>query len=413
MGIPKRKTDIEVFGQPKKVTMRNNRLDLLKKIVDKDVYLPDSILHEDLDMGMLVFVKKNFVVNSNGEQIPIIPKILTIQRWSEFENNWEFTDDEHNIKLPFISVIRKPDVQPGSNPVVQKTIPERLNFYYSSKLTWDGNQLGGEVYKIPQPVIVDISYDVNIICNRFTDLNSFNQKVLQKFSSRQAYTQIKGHYIPIILESINDNNKIIEIDERRFFYQTYKFKMMGYLIDSNEFEVKPAINRMFIVNEFIDAKKQRKQINKSIDIEVVTLPGDGMQTSFSVGETIGMLFSVSINGLLQERDVNFYHIANTSKITFPSPPNDGSTIQITYYKNKKSFILDYSGKILNISTEHFTYDGSTLIFTLSNIISTVINVDINGLQQDETDGYDIEESNKIKLLYGPVLGSRIGITYLH
>lgn len=411
MSLPKRKNNINVYDKTKNIT--NNRSELLNKIIDNDTYLPDSILHDDLDLGMLEYVKTHFVIISDGVQIPIIPKILTIQRWSEFENNWEFTDDEDNIKLPFISVIRKPDVQPGTNPSIQRTIPERANFYYSSKLTWDGIQLGGEVYKIPQPVAIDISYDVNIVCNKFTDLNKLNQKILQKFSSRQSYTIVKGHYIPIVLDSVNDNTSMDTIDGRRFYLQTYKFTLLGYLVDSDEFEVKPAISRLFIMNEFIKEKSNRKQINKTIDIEVVSLPCDGIQTSFSVGETIGMLFSVSLNGLLQDRDVDFYHISYTSKISFVSPPSEGSVVQITYYKNRQSVVLDNSGKVLQLNTQHFTYDGSTLEFLLSNTINVVINVDINGLQQEETVAYDIIGQNTIKLLQSPVLGSRIGVTYLH
>ena len=29
------------------------------------------------------------------------------------------------------------------------------------------------------------------------ELNQFNKTIMQKFSSRQAYTFVKGHYIPI------------------------------------------------------------------------------------------------------------------------------------------------------------------------------------------------------------------------
>jgi hypothetical protein len=204
-------------------------------------------------MGMLEFVKSNFIINSDGEKIPIIPKILTIQRWAEFSNNWEFSDEDGNMQLPFIAVIRKPDVQPGTNPITQRTIPDRKTFYYASVPTWNGTQMGADIYKIPQPVAVDITYEVTIVCNKFRDLNRFNKIVLQKFSSRQAYTTVKGHYIPIILDTIDDSTPMDTIDGRRFYIQNYKFTMLGFLIDKEEFEVKPAISRFFLMNEFIQA----------------------------------------------------------------------------------------------------------------------------------------------------------------
>ena len=267
MAIPKRKNNINVYeteeSRPGQKII-NRRQELLDRITKSDSYLPDSILHDDLDMGMLDFVKTNFIVNSDGEKIPIIPKILTIQRWAEFSNNWQFSDDDGNIKLPFIAVIRKPEVQLGTNPVTQRTIPDRKTFYYASVPTWNGTQLGADVYKIPQPVAVDISFEVTIVCTKFRDLNKFNKTVLQKFSSRQAYTTVKGHYIPIILDSIDDGTPMDTLEGRRFYLQNYKFTMLGFLIDSEEFEVKPAISRFLLMNEFVKSNNiQKKFINKN------------------------------------------------------------------------------------------------------------------------------------------------------
>jgi hypothetical protein len=96
MGIPKRKNDIEIY-KGKELTER--RQQLLDRITKSDSYLPDSILHDDLDGGMLDFVKENLKVVSDGSQIPVIPKILTIQRWGEISNNWNFNNSTNDKKL--------------------------------------------------------------------------------------------------------------------------------------------------------------------------------------------------------------------------------------------------------------------------------------------------------------------------
>jgi hypothetical protein len=417
MGVPKRKNNIDVYGgretyQGKQVIER--RQELLDRITKSDSYLPDSILHEDLDGGMLDFVKTNFKVVSDGNTIPIIPRILTIQRWGEFSNNWEFSDDDGNMKLPFVSIVRRPEVQPGTNPVVQRTIPDRSTFYYASVPTWNGNQLGADVYKMPQPVAIDITYEINIVCTKIRDLNKFNKIVLQKFSSRQAYTTVKGHYVPIILDSVEDNTPMELIDGRRFYLQNYKFTMLGFLIDSEEFEVKPAISRMILLNEFIEPKGyQKKFVNKIIDITVMSFTGDGMQTQFSVGESIGILFNVSVNGLLQERDVEYFHVSTTSKITFNEAPSEGSSITITYYKGRNNIIVDTYGKTMQVSTEYYTYNGNSLSFSLLNSIDAIVTLDINGLVEEEGSGFDITGPNVVTLLGEPVIGSVIGITYLY
>jgi hypothetical protein len=131
-----------------------------------------------------------------------------------------------------------------------------------------------------------------------------------------------------------------------------------------------------------------------------------------VGESIGILFSVAINGLLQERGVDFYHIAGTSKISFPTPPLEGSIITITYFKGRNSVFIDNYGKPIQVNTEYFTYDGSSLTFTVLNAINSVVSLDINGLVEEEGQGFDISALNEITLNYTPVVNSKIGITYL-
>jgi hypothetical protein len=411
MAVPKRKTNIEIY-KGKELTER--RQELLNRITKSDSYLPDSILHDDLDAGMLDFVKNNLVVISDGKPIPVIPKILTIQRWSQIMNTWEFSDSDGNMQVPFVGVVRKPDVQPGTNPSVIRTIPERLQFHYASVATWNGTQMGADVYKIPQPVPVDITFDITIICTKLRELNRFNKIVLQKFASRQAYTTVKGHYIPIIMDKVEDNSPIDQIDGRRFYLQNYQFTMLGFLIDQDEFEVKPAVSRLFLLNEFNRGTNyQKKYINKTIDITVITFVADGMQTQFSVGESIGILFNVMINGLIQERDVDFFHIAGTSKISFVTPPLEGDVITITYYKGRNSVFIDNYGKPIQVSTENFQYDGTSLTFTTINAISDIITLDINGLAEEEGVGFNISGQSQITLDFVPVMNSKIGITYLY
>ena len=409
MGYPKKKNNISVYQGNQLVERRQ---ELLDRITKSDSYLPDSVLHDDLDLGMLDFVRNNFKVISDGEQIPMIPKILTMQRWGEFTNTWNFSDLDGNVKLPFIGVIRRPDVQPGTNPSLQRTIPDRQQFHYASVPTWDGTQMGADIYKIPQPVAIDIGYEITIVCTKFRDLNKFNQIVMQKFSSRQAYTTVKGHYIPIVLDTITDNSPV-DLDNRRFYIQTYNFTLLGFIIDEEEFEIKPAVSRFFLMNEFIQSNNfEKKYLTKNLEISVATFTADGVQTVFSVGETIGILFNVSINGLVQERDVDFYHVSLTSKITFVEPPREGSLVTITYYKGRSSVFIDSEGNVRQVGTEYFTYDGSSLIFTTLNNIDSVVSLDINGLIQQEGQDFTIPGGTQIKLEGTPRVGARIGVTYL-
>ena len=204
------------------------------------------------------------------------------------------------------------------------------------------------------------------------------------------------------------------MDGRRFYMQNYKFTLLGFLIDSDEFQVKPAINRLFTMYEFLKEKTGRKKyVNKAVNITTVSFIADGLQTEFSVGESIGTLFSVSVNGLAQIKGVNYYHVAYTSKISFEVAPLANSVITIQYYKGRNSVILDNTGKLIQYDMVTYTYDGSSLIFETSQSINSVIAVEINGLAEEEGIGYEITGSKEITLLGAPAIGSKIMVSYLY
>jgi hypothetical protein len=92
------------------------------------------------------------------------------------------------------------------------------------------------------------------------ELNQLNKVVMQTFSSRQAYTFIKGQYVPIILDNVSDESQMT-IDARKYYIQNYDFTMLGYLIDEDEFEIKPAIQRITQLFE-LDTSTRRQRAEK-------------------------------------------------------------------------------------------------------------------------------------------------------
>jgi hypothetical protein len=245
---------------PKK-TLSARREQLLEYINKDGTYLPKSVLHADLDRGMLDFVKDDLQVVTAGKIVPMVDIIITTQNWSQYVETALFVDLDYNPSPPFITVVRSPEVKFGTNPSLLYTIPNRKQFYYASVPTWNGNEQGMDIYTIPQPVPVDITYNVKIICNRMRELNQLNKIVMQKFSSRQAYTFIKGQYVPIVLNNVSDESQM-SIESRKYYVQNYEFTMLGYLIDEEEFQVKPAIARVTLLTE-IDTSTFKSRRKKS------------------------------------------------------------------------------------------------------------------------------------------------------
>jgi hypothetical protein len=268
MGFPKQiKKNIELTPYR---TLYPRRVELLDDINEHGTYLPKSILHADLDRGFLDFVKDELRVSVEGKVIPTVDIIVTTQNWAQFTQTWKFQDLDKNAAPPFITVVRAPEIKYGSLPSLQYTIPNRKQFYYASVPSYDGNRINVDVYKIPQPVPVDIKYSLKIICNRMRELNAVNKTILQKFSSRQAYQNIKGHYIPIIWDNVSDES-VMELEKRKYYIQTYDFTMMGFLLDEDEFEVKPGVERVFQMFEAVGGSsggRKRKKLDNPSTYEV-------------------------------------------------------------------------------------------------------------------------------------------------
>ena len=228
----------------------DRRQEILDDIDNKGTFLPRGVMYEDMDKAFVDFVEQDMKIVIDGETVPVI--FLTIQRWSEFSKTWQHSDKYKNIQIPFITIVRRPNPQVGSNQAGLFNIPGRKTYTYMKVPTFEGGRKGVDVYKIPQPTSVDITYDVRIFCNKMRDLNKFNVKIQQTFNSIQHYIRVNGHPMPLLLQSIGDESNIDDFENRRFYIQPYEIRLEGYVIDEDEFEVIPAINRALVVSEVTD-----------------------------------------------------------------------------------------------------------------------------------------------------------------
>jgi hypothetical protein len=287
MGLPKKIKKYIPLTESK--TLLPRRRELRDMIEEDGTFLPKSLLHADLDRGFLDFVRDELKCVVEGKTIPMIDILITTQNWAQFTETWDFQNIDKNTEPPFITVIRTPEVKYGNNPAIVYNIPNRKLYFYMKVPTWDGNKNGYDIYKIPQPVPVDITYTVAIICNRMREVNKFNQIVIEKFASRQAYQNIKGHYIPIINNSITDES-VMELEKRKYYIQKYEFTMMGFLIDEDQFEVTPAITRTFQIYE-TETKYKKNKYKGTMPPEPATY-----DLIFPVGQNeIEELFNYTLN----------------------------------------------------------------------------------------------------------------------
>lgn len=327
--------------------LTERRRELLDKINKDGTYLPKSILHADLDGGFLSFVKNDLKLSVTGKIVPVVDIIITTQNWSQFVETWDIQNIDKNVEPPLITVVRVPEVKFGNNPSVIFNIPNRKQFYYAQVPNWDGQRVGVDVYKIPQPVPVDITYQVKIVCNRMRELNAFNKIILEKFSSKQAYTQIKGHYIPITMGAVSDES-VLDVEKRKYYIQSYEFTLLGFLLDEDEFEVSPGITRVLKVLE-VDKKNINK--NKNLVSRSKTTP---QQILFIEGvDTVTQLYDYTTNLILgNTQNINSYDVY----------------INNNYFGSDLSEIQLNSGDVLRITVTKISPSSSSKIDLLSNLL---------------------------------------------
>lgn len=284
MALPKKyKTDMNVKIVNPEAGPKQYIKDYLN---EENSPLPRGIDLADIDKGFVEWVNSELELVIDSEKVPV--SFLTAQRWSEFTKTWKSSDKYKNIKIPFISVVRKPEGQPGTNPADFK-IPVRKGFPYMTIPVWNGNRKGADVYTMPQPVGVDLTYNVRFFTFRMNELNKLNEKVLTTFTSAQSYINIKGHYFPIYLENLGDESTIDDIEGKRYYVQTYELRMAAYILDPDEFKVIPGMERAILSFEVSD-KKPKAVVNfikddptandKTVNAIVQFLPGSPTSITF-------------------------------------------------------------------------------------------------------------------------------------
>jgi len=311
MAVPKGwRSDINIVNQK---VGPERRLEIQDGITDNGTFLPKGILEEDMDQGFMEFFKddERVKLTIDGDVVPII--FLTIQRWTEFSKTWQFSDKYKDIELPFITIVRKPDIQQGQNQAGLWNIPGNRTYTFVKVPTWDGARRGFDLYKIPQPTSVDLTYEVRLFTNKMKDLNRFNRKIQRAFQSRQCYININGHPIPLHIESIGDESNIEDFENRRFYVQMFDIKMLGYILDEEDFEVVPTLNRSIITLEveqgrvFEDIVFEPLVRGNIVNLSFIFKPQSETQFSFTaqynmnITQLLGILditrIVISINGV--------------------------------------------------------------------------------------------------------------------
>jgi len=247
MALPKKKVKLTLDTNPPDIGTKYlkysfDRIAELMAATDIDTkYLPRTILLEDLDSSLFDYV------NTKGMQLTLDNKLvpafyLDNDRWGEFSKTWRFMDNDKNVPTPYITV-RRIDKQAGTRLGTKYRIPQPRKFRYINVPILDEGQEIFLQFRMPEPVNVDMIYEVALFTKYRVDVNAYDEQVLKNFASRQDYVWINGNPLVLLFEGFAESNPIENIDGDRFFVSKYALKILGFIQDEKEFEIVKTIRR--------------------------------------------------------------------------------------------------------------------------------------------------------------------------
>lgn len=235
-----------------------NQTDGLDKSFENHNYLPQKLLLEDQDLGMFNFIKDLglSLLNEKGEnrKVPVI--WATKELWAERKQEFQHMENENGEEIgrPFIAIYRTA-VKEGTSPL-KYSIPAfnrseltqgTKKFKFIKVPIFDGTLKGYKEYKIPQPVYIDIEYEMIFETRYQQHVNKFLEMLhIDAFPDRQGYMKINGYNIPLMMDDPTDDNTYGDIGSEQIFQISVPLKIFGRLVDPTKFEEGRTINKIMI-----------------------------------------------------------------------------------------------------------------------------------------------------------------------
>jgi hypothetical protein len=233
MGIPKKRQPV-VDTYIKSIGVERLREIVLNS--DKSTtYLPKSIDIEDIDNAIFdKFDIGSLSLTLDGRKVPII--YMTNERWGEFEKTWQYQDGDKLLLAPYLTV-KRTNKEPGTIYGGMFTVANRKTFKYVDVPTLEDGYIIMTRYKIPQPVPIDLTYDITLFSKYQDEINKFDELMFTRFSPRQEYIDVNGHYFSLLREGIDITDDVDDVDGNRLYKTTYELKTLAYLQNESEFEI--------------------------------------------------------------------------------------------------------------------------------------------------------------------------------
>ena len=302
-----------------------------KEILYKEPDFPKPLEYADIDAAINEFVSKEIeLTDYEGRRIPTYT-LYSAQRFSEYSQTWEHTDEDGNLLMNFKTVTRTGDGKSGSQQGGYWNIPNGRYYtlFRKTVLDDDGSE-HIEVYSMRQPVAVDLNYRINFVTSTFEMINEFNMRIQQLFASRQCYVRVNGRYLPMTLEEVNDETEY-SIENRKFFVQSIVIKVMAHIVRQDDYKVSKFAKEPRLYNEDL-IKKHKVNVEveeypeepevKHVTVEInIAFEPFNSTVEFDMDDEVQIQSSVKDNIRQYRMHINGVPMAGTDKFSLKNGDN--------------------------------------------------------------------------------------------
>lgn len=213
------------------------RLELVKEVLKDSTPFPEPVGYEDIDREFVRWADKDIPVSFDGNNVATLA-FFSNQRFTEYMQSWQETDDKRNINPNFKYVTRESNPKVGTMNGGTMNIPgERTYLMKRVEAVDEAGKVYYIDYRVKQPFAVDLTYTLGIVTNKYELLNEVNEAVMNHFKSIDCYIRPKGHFMAMKLVDVSDESKY-DIDDRRYYSQSYTITVMAYIMRRDGFVVE-------------------------------------------------------------------------------------------------------------------------------------------------------------------------------
>lgn len=239
MSLPRKKLNDVNTNPIKSADYYNNMgvdrvIEMLYKTDENTTYFPQEIGLEDLDNAFFEYFNESDDFVIEGNKINVF--YLQYERWAEFQKTWVLVDEDKNVKTPYIT-IRRTEKKKGTRYGEIYRIPTPQLFTYVNVPVWENEKVIFLKYKVPEPINIDLVYEVNFISKYRTEINEIDSIIFKKFASILDYVYIKDEVIPIKLEDVTEPDVANDVNNEKLYISKYNFTLKGFIRRKEEFKV--------------------------------------------------------------------------------------------------------------------------------------------------------------------------------